>query len=75
MYMSEAIQKDPPKIEIDYQSMLDAMISFNPPAEQAEAWGTAFARAQSPHRSPEGEVSDIVQGAGTRAKRRTAKRD
>ena len=75
MYLSEAIQKDPPKIEIDYQSMLDAMISFNPPAEQAEAWGTAFARAQSPHRSPEGEVSDIVQGAGTRAKRRTAKRD
>ena len=74
MYLSETIQKDAPKIEIDFQSMLDALISFNPPAEQAEAWGTAFARAQSPHRSPEGEVSDIVQGAGTRAKKKGAKK-
>ena len=73
MYLSEAIQKDPPIIEIDFQSMLDALISFNPPAEQAEAWGTAFARAQSPRRSPEEEVSDIVQGAGTKAKKRTAR--
>jgi len=74
MRLSEAIQKDAPQIEIDFQSMLDAVLSFEVSSESTDGWGTAFARAQSPHRSPEEEVSDIVQGAGTKAKKKGAKK-
>jgi len=74
MHLSEAIQKDAPQIEIDFQSMLNAVLSFDVSSESRDGWGTAFARAQSPHRSPEEEVSDIVQGAGTKAKKKGAKK-
>jgi len=74
MHLSEAIQKDAPQIEIGFQSMLDAVLSFDVSSENMDGWGTAFARARSPHQSPGEEVSDIVQGAGTRAKKRGAKR-
>ena len=74
MRLSEAIQKDAPQIEIDFQAMLDAVLSFEPSSESRDGWGTSFARARSPHQSPEEEVSDIVQGAGTKAKKRGAKK-
>jgi hypothetical protein len=51
MYLSEAIQKDPPKIEIDFQSMLDVLLSFQPDPSQQSVWGDVFSQGPSEHQS------------------------
>ena len=39
MYLSEAIQKDPPRIELDFQSLLNTLLSFRPDPSQQSIWG------------------------------------
>ncbi len=64
MYMSEAIQKDPPKIEIDFQSMLGSLLSFQPDPSQQSVWGEVFSHAaMHPEAPPEGSSENADEAA------------
>ena len=49
MYLSEAIQKDAPRIEIDFQSMLDTLLIFQPNPDQKAVWADVFSQGPSEH--------------------------
>ena len=63
MYLSETIQKDPPKIEIDFQSMLDALLSFQPSSSQLEAWTEVFSHAAMHPEAPPAGSSENADEA------------
>jgi len=52
MYLSEAIQKDAPRIEIDFQSMLDTLLIFQPNPDQQAVWADVFSQGSSVHQPP-----------------------
>jgi len=52
MYLSEAIQKDAPRIELDFQAMLDAVLSFNPSPHQQAAWSEVFSHGSAHKAAP-----------------------
>jgi len=65
MYLSEAIQKDAPRIELDFQAMLDAMLSFNPSPHQQTAWSEAFSHGSAQKATPPEETSESADEAAS----------
>jgi len=51
-YWSKAIQKYPPQIEIDLQSMLDAVLNFHPSPDQQTAWSRVFSHTIQRSKAP-----------------------
>ena len=49
MYLNEAIQKDAPRIELDFQAMLDALLIFQPSPDQQAVWAEVFSQGPSEH--------------------------
>ena len=64
----EKIHKKNPTIELDFQDVLDSVLTFSPSSEQTSAWGEVVAHGLR-HPLPLDEVApEIVRGAGAKKK-------
>jgi len=51
MRLSEAVQKDAPRIELDFQSLLDTLLIFQPTPDQQAVWAEVFSQGPLEHQS------------------------
>jgi len=66
--MFENIHKDGPVIEIDFQSIVDTLLTFSPSSDHASNWWEVFARGLTNPLPLEEVTSEIVFGGGAKKK-------